>query len=109
MAKREMIVTGYTGVQPEEQVDPFLRHLIGLFVDELREAEKLLFEYSGAAGLPDLYIAVYDTETFTLTSLEGIESRGVSVSFGRRPDSPFRWQQLRYAFNAAVSLAIEIE
>lgn len=109
MAKREMIVAGYIGDRAEEQVDPFLRGLIGKFTDDLNEQEKALLEYTQIAMLPDLYWAYYDTETFALVAASDSESGEVSVSFGREPDSPFRWKQLRFAFNAAISLAMEIE
>lgn len=108
MATREMIVAGYVGRDAEEQVDPFLRGLLGQFTDEMSEADKLLFEYANTKGLPDLYFAIYDTQTHTLTAPEG-DGRGAMVCFGYEPKSKAQWQRLREALSVALELGMSID
>lgn len=107
--KKEMIVSGYSGEQADNQVDPFLKHLLGLFVCDLTEPQKMLLDYTAADGRPDLYFATYDTETYTLTSLDGTEARGVSVCLGFEPKNVRQWNRLRLLFNIAVGFAMEID
>lgn len=83
MARREIIIPGYSGKDAVENVDPFLKHLIGQFTDELSEADKALLEYTSLAAMGDLWIGYWDEETGTLTSLsEGGTGCEVSVSLG---------------------------
>jgi hypothetical protein len=110
MAKREMIVTGFTGEGAEEQVDPYIRHLLGQFSDSLSEADKILLEYTSVKGEPDLYWAMYDTETFTLYSMgDSPSGNQACVSFGFEPSGPKQWKRLRDALNSVVTASMEID
>jgi hypothetical protein len=90
MTVREMIVSGYVGAEdPVGQIDPFLRHLHGKFVDELSEADKALYEYTSIAGLGDLWLAYWDDlslELWFMAESEVDHTRRVRIAVSTPPE-----------------------